>query len=301
MSSSPTVNTYPCRDPQVVRAAEIGLVPTAKGLLLRSSSINSRREEQNPKRAILSAILSSARDFLRDFIYPGLDLHTRNRASLTQFWRKGARDVLDAGSGNGYFSWLAYKTGARVVALNFDKQQAEKARSFLIGHKGADPNRLSFEHRNLYDLPHETRAFHEIICFEVLEHIRDHHLIAREFFRVLRPGGVLHLCCPNPRHPTHAWPPGTPEPPEDGGHVRPGYTEQDYRDLLEPIGFEIERLVGIGPSALCRADDILRNLRVALPEIALVPVFPCFLPTVWFAKLNPEVPFSLYVQARKPA
>jgi len=56
--------------------------------------------------------VSSLKCFLRDLIYPGLDLHTRNRASLCRFWKTGPRDVLDAGSGNGYFSWLAYQSGA---------------------------------------------------------------------------------------------------------------------------------------------------------------------------------------------
>jgi len=53
---------------------------------------------------------------IRNFLYPGLDLHTRNRASLTRFWQRGPRDVLDAGCGNGYFSWLAIKP-ARVLSL----------------------------------------------------------------------------------------------------------------------------------------------------------------------------------------
>jgi ribosomal protein L11 methylase PrmA len=72
------------------------------------------------------------RHWVRNLIYPGLDLHTRNRASLCSFWKIGPRDVFDAGSGNGYFSWLAYKSGARVVAANFDKKQVEKAKEFLL-------------------------------------------------------------------------------------------------------------------------------------------------------------------------
>jgi hypothetical protein len=50
--------------------------------------------------------MSILKNIVRDLVYPGLDLHTRNRASLRRFWKTGARDVLDAGSGNGYFSWL---------------------------------------------------------------------------------------------------------------------------------------------------------------------------------------------------
>lgn len=48
------------------------------------------------------------RDEVRNWLYPGLDLHVRNRGSLAKYWKTGPRDVLDAGSGNGYFAWLAY-------------------------------------------------------------------------------------------------------------------------------------------------------------------------------------------------
>src|SRR5947207_2617220 len=132
-------------------------------------------------------------DYARTLIYPGLDLHTRNRASLRRFWKTGPRDVLDAGSGNGYFSWLAYQSGARVVALNFEPDQVEKAKNFLIGYRKADPERLQIEQFNLYDLSQETRRFDEIICFEVLEHLKRDDLVIKEFYRLLRPGGLLHV------------------------------------------------------------------------------------------------------------
>src|SRR5689334_15149548 len=123
--------------------------------------------------------------FMRSLVYPGLDLHTRNRASLCRFWKTGSRDVLDAGCGNGYFSWLAYKSGARVLALNFEAQQVRKAVEFLIGYLKSDPERLQFEQRNLYDLSKEVRAFDEIICYEVLDHIQADDAVLREFYRIL--------------------------------------------------------------------------------------------------------------------
>lgn len=238
------------------------------------------------------------RNLLRDLIYPGLDLHTRNRASLSKFWRNGHRDVLDAGSGNGYFSWLAYKDGASVVAINVDNGQVEKARGFLVGHRKADPRKLSFECANLYDLRDETRSFDEIICFEVLEHIRDDKTIVTEFYRLLRPGGILHLCCPNKLHPRHQA--EVLDVDERGGHVRAGYTEDEYRELLEPIGFEIQNVVGIGPTILYIVDEILRKVRTVLPEVAAIPFLLLALPIVRFAKLNPAVPYSLYVKSKKP-
>jgi len=235
----------------------------------------------------------------RDTIYPGLDLHTRNRASLRHYWRTGPRDVLDAGSGNGYFSWLAYRSGARVVAITFDAAQVTKARRLLIDHRRADPARLQFEQRNLYDLEGEERTFDEIICFEVLEHLRRDGEVVGQFFRLLRPGGVLHLCCPNRLHPRHQA--EVLDLEEQGGHVRAGYTLEDYRALLEPLGFEIEHRVGIGPKALYWADESLRAIRRRIGDVAALPLLALALPLVWIAKENPPVPFSLYVAARKPA
>lgn len=232
-------------------------------------------------------------------VYPGLDLHTRNRASLRRFWRTGPRDVLDAGSGNGYFSFLAYQSGACVIAMNLLQDQVEKATAFLIGGKQADPSRLHFEQRNLYDLQRETRTFDEVICFEVLEHIVRDSDVAAQFYRLLRPGGILHLCCPFRLHPRHQA--EVLDANEAGGHVRPGYTEQDYRELLEPIGFHIDRIVGIGTPAIYHADRMLRAIRNRYGDWAALPLLPTVLPIVWLATFNPRIPFSLYAKAVKPS
>lgn len=239
------------------------------------------------------------KQFLRRLLYPGLDLHTRNRASLRCFWKTGPRDVLDAGSGNGYFSWLAYRSGARVVAMNFEQSQVDKARDFLLGSRWADPDRIRFEQRNLYDLTKETRTFDEIVCFEVLEHLRRDDEVVGEFFRILKPGGVLHVCCPYRLHPRHQA--EVLDTHETGGHVRQGYTEEDYRKLLEPPGFQIDRVVGIGTPGVYHADRILRAIRSRVGDLPALPLFPLALPFVWLAGFDPHVPFSLYVRAVKPA
>lgn len=246
----------------------------------------------------MSQFLKSVPQYFRALIFPGLDLHVRNRASLRKHWRAGQRDVLDAGSGNGYFSWLAYRSGANVLALNFNADQVDKARDFLVGFRKADPARLRFEQYNLYDLPSETRTFDEIICYEVLEHLRGDREVLNGFYRVLRPGGVLHLCCPNRLHPRHQA--EVLDSEEAGGHVRPGYSEEDYRALLQPIGFTIDQVAGIGPKSLYYADAVLRTIRSRFGDLAALPLFPLALPFVVFARVNPPTPFSLYVRAVKP-
>jgi SAM-dependent methyltransferase len=184
------------------------------------------------------------------------------------------------------------------VSINFEQQQVEKSRNFLIEYRQADRSRLRFEHKNLYDLRQETRAFDEVICFEVLEHLLRDGDVATEFFRVLRPGGALHVCCPYRLHPRHRV--EVLDTRESGGHVRAGYTEDDYRRLLEPIGFRIESVVGIGTPAVYHADRVLRAIRNRFGDWVALPLLPIALPAVWFATLNPRMPFSLYVKAVKP-
>lgn len=243
-------------------------------------------------------LFGKAKLALRDLVYPGLDLHVRNRASLSRFWKSGPREVLDAGSGNGYFSWLAYRSGGTVLALNFNSEQVEKARGFLVGYRKADPGRLQFEQYNLYDLCNDPRRFDEIICYEVIEHLRHDAEVVKAFYQVLKPGGLLHLCCPNPLHPRHQA--EVLDLEENGGHVRPGYTEEDYRTLLEPLGFHIDQVVGIGPKSLYYADVVLRAIRSRFGDIPALPLFPLLLPFVTLARFNPPVPFSIYVRACKP-
>lgn len=182
--------------------------------------------------------------------------------------------------------------------MNFEEEQVRKARELLIDYRGADPQMLQFEQYNLYNLRNDSRTFDEIICFEVLEHIRGDEEIIQSFFQVLRPGGVLHLCCPYKSHPRHQM--EVLDEAETGGHVRQGYDEADYRKILEGKGFQIESLVGIGPPSVYFADKVMRWIRSAFGDIAALPLFPFLLPTVYFAKPNPAVPFSLYVRAVKP-
>jgi SAM-dependent methyltransferase len=238
--------------------------------------------------------------FLRSLVYPGLDLHVQSRRTLSQFWRKGPRRVLDAGSGNGYFSWLAYRSGATVLALNYEQGQVAKAQEFLVRYRGAEPTRLKFQQMNLYDLDKLDGAFEEIICYETIEHIKGDAQVCREFFRLLKPGGTLHVCCPHALHPRHQI--EVLDTEEKGGHVRAGYTEESFRALLDPIGFRIQQVRGLGSSATVVADRWLKKVRHRHGDLVALPLLPLGRMTVRLTEqLDPAVPFSIYAQASKPA
>jgi SAM-dependent methyltransferase len=244
------------------------------------------------------ALKSSIRYWGKRWLFPGVDLNTRCRYRfLPRFFRGGPVDTLDAGCGNGALAYAAYRLGNRVLGVNFELPQIENARWFF-DKMGVERSRLELLHGNLYDLPALNRQFDQIICSETLEHIKRDQVVARHFFDCLRPGGVLHLCCPFAPHPMNAM--GRVDGPEDGGHVRDGYTMESYRALLEPLGFRIEMSAGLGTDFLQVLDRPVRNTRNRFGNAASIPVFLFCAPLTLLDRLNPPVPFSLYVQAVKP-
>jgi SAM-dependent methyltransferase len=247
------------------------------------------------------SLLHRARLRAKWLVFPGLDLHTRCRYRfLPGFFRPGPLDTLDAGCGNGALAYAAYRLGNRVLGVTLNPDDVAKARA-LFASVGADPRRLSFEVCNLYDLPRLGRTFDQIICSETLEHIARDDLIIRHYYDALNDGGVLHLCSP------YAGPPddqtGAPVVygPEDGGHVRAGYTLESYGALLGEAGFEIVESAGLGTPLLRTLDDALRVIRNRLGDLAAPPLFLAALPLTGLDTLDPEVPVSLYVRAVKGA
>jgi SAM-dependent methyltransferase len=141
------------------------------------------------------------------------------------------------------------------------------------------------------------RQFDQIICSETLEHIsRDAEVVAI-FHDLLNPGGVLHLCCPHALHPEHHL--GRTNAPEDGGHVRDGYTWESYRALLEPAGFHIDAQAGLGSPLLLTVDRPVRFIRNHFGEAAAIPVFLLLWPLIWFDWIDPQMPYCIYVRAVK--
>lgn len=231
-------------------------------------------------------------------LFPGLEFHTRSRYRfLPQFFRPGLIDTLDAGSGNGYLAWAAYKLGNRVLAIDKNPQMVARTQDFFQ-RIGAKQERLTFAVHNLYDLRKLDRKFDQIICSETLEHIKEDRATVRCFYDLLRPGGVLHLCCPFARHPGHNL--GRVDEPETGGHVRDGYTPEGYRELLESVGFRIMISVGLGAPVIVSLDKKMCLMREKWGEPGALILFLLSLPLELFDHRNPSVPFSIYAQALKP-
>ncbi len=242
--------------------------------------------------------LKDLQNLCRYILMPGPDLFTWRRVRLKSHWKKGPRRFLDAGSGNGWFSYLAYRSGATVVAVNHDEEQVHKSKLFYNEWLGIPEDRLCFKKISLYDLGGLEGGFDEIICYETLEHVKDDLKVCQLFWKLLKPGGTLHLCCPYAEHPK--WKNEILDLEEKGYHVRAGYTEKSYHALLGLAGFVADRFDGVGGPMLVRIHFFILNMQLKFGNWMAMPFLVLFLPVIGLDERSPKVPFSLYVQALKP-
>lgn len=173
---------------------------------------------------------------LKALVYPGPDLNTRQKTAAVLRYLDPAPGfrLLDAGCGNGYFSFLACERGLDVLAVGIDRDALQRCEEFR-DFRGMSAGRLRFLPLNLYDLGTLPETFHRIICLDTLEHIMDDEKVLRLFYDRLEPGGRVIIGVPNLDCPDfygeHV------SPVEDGRHVRKGYTHAQLEEMLERVGF----------------------------------------------------------------
>ncbi len=159
--------------------------------------------------------------------------------------------VLDAGCGRGDFTfYLAKKfpdwqvTGIELVEEKYKDALIIKDKLGLTNAEVLNINLLELDRENEFDL---------IISSDVLEHIQDDDLVFSNFQRALKKGGHIVLTTPSIPQRKHLWLVKRREEkigfdPSDYGHVRDGYSKEDYRSKLKPLGFkEIDPKYTFGP------------------------------------------------------
>lgn len=149
----------------------------------------------------------------------------------------GPLKTLDAGCGNGCFSFYAATQGNDVLGLSFDEPQNKAAaeRGRLLGLKNA-----RFEVLDLRDL-HKVRdtlgQFDQILLLETIEHVRNDRKLVKDLTHHLKPGGRLFLSTPYKEHKGLRL--EKLSEVEDGGHVRWGYTHEELRSILDEAGLDV--------------------------------------------------------------
>ncbi|MFL5330926.1 MAG: class I SAM-dependent methyltransferase [Gemmataceae bacterium] len=104
---------------------------------------------------------------------------------------RSCQSVLDAGCGNGRYSFTIRKQNphTRITAFDFSINMVARARRRL----GTD--RAGFAAADVTALPFAAGSFDAAVCGWVLEHLPDPRPALREFHRVLLPGSKFLLMC----------------------------------------------------------------------------------------------------------
>jgi ubiquinone/menaquinone biosynthesis C-methylase UbiE len=106
-------------------------------------------------------------------------------------WAKGKR-VLDIACGEGYGSALLARHAAQVTGVDVSQDAVDHAKRAYAGLGNA-----RFLKGSCTAIPVADGSVDVAISFETLEHIHEQEEFLAELDRVLAPGGVLLISCPN--------------------------------------------------------------------------------------------------------
>jgi 2-polyprenyl-3-methyl-5-hydroxy-6-metoxy-1,4-benzoquinol methylase len=133
---------------------------------------------------------------------------------------------LDLGSDNGVISLFLRRAGGRWASADLAEEAVASIRELVKTDVTciASPT-----------LPYPDREFDRVVVVDMLEHVADDERFVAELARITRPQGRLIVNTPHLkdtllRRVRHA----IGQTDEKHGHLRPGYTEQRLRSLLEP-------------------------------------------------------------------
>lgn len=138
------------------------------------------------------------------------------------------RRCLDLGSDNGVVSLLLRRRGGNWASADLTEEAVASIRELVHEDVHLVPGGR---------LPFPEAAFDRVVVVDMLEHVPDDRAFVAELGRVLRPGGLLvvntpHLKRTALRRLRHRL--GLTD--EAHGHLRPGYTALQLRELLEEGG-----------------------------------------------------------------
>lgn len=133
-------------------------------------------------------------------------------------WTAGKR-VLDVACGEGYGSALLARGAASVTGIDVSEAAIAHARRAY-----ADVENLEFARASCDRLPLGPASVDVAVSFETIEHIAEQDAFLDELARVLAPGGVLVLSCPNKR-----------EYSDERAHVNEFHVKELYRDELAAL------------------------------------------------------------------
>ncbi len=166
---------------------------------------------------------------------------TTASATLALFLpQMGGGIVLDAGCGNGRNSRELAKTAKRVIALDASRIMLEKAEKNLHGVKN-----VQTIHAGMQAIPLPGQTVDAVVCLAALHHLKpsEQAQALAEFFRVLKPSGMLCLTVWNRRQARFKNKPKELDVPWKGKSRYYYFFDEDELDgLLKKAGFSVHHV-----------------------------------------------------------
>lgn len=108
--------------------------------------------------------------------------------------------VVDFGCGTGWLSQALALLGCRPVGVDISEQALSIARAAVAEHPYLSQRDIRFETITETGIPLPDESVDRVICFDSFHHVADQAMYIREFFRILKPGGMAGLHEPGPSH-----------------------------------------------------------------------------------------------------
>ncbi|MGE5352513.1 MAG: class I SAM-dependent methyltransferase [Acidobacteriota bacterium] len=180
--------------------------------------------------------------FLRVWFYKLLDVMflrswyvRRELKKLRKEFGNRQLSIYDAGTGYGQYAYFMAKNlkPNNIYAIDVKEEWIEDCREFF---RSQNLKNVSFGVEDLTQISHEAK-FDLILSVDVMEHIVEDVKVFENFHRALRPGGFLMINTPS----IYGGSDVHDEEEESfiGEHARVGYSFEDLRSKLEPLGFKL--------------------------------------------------------------
>lgn len=206
---------------------------------------------------------------------PHTEMRTRARIIRRMLAPSNGMKLLDAGCGNGFYALTIANAakGKNVTAMGVDIGRDKIANAVKISEDAKIGN-AHFEYGDLRKLKFEDETFDRIICSDVLEHIEEDEAVLGELSRVLKKDGKAIFTFPSLNE-------HNAKTMNEFGHVRPGYTYNDFKIKAGKKGLKIEEFTGytylFGKMAWG-----LNNFIMKIPPIAALTFYPVY----WLSLLD---------------